>query len=63
MAGEPSSADVYNNAQAMRFDGRTPGLNSFVSAWSALQDFTGTNAVNNYNGLQQLAALIGEYAS
>lgn len=59
MAGTPSPSDVYNNTQAMHQDSRTPGLNSFIAAWGALQDFTGPWAVNNYNQTINVAALIG----
>lgn len=54
---------IYNQAQAMTYDARTPGLNSIVSAWAALQNFTGQWAVNNYNGIVYMTNLIGGFAA
>lgn len=45
----PTPEQVYANASAGLFDARTPGLNEVISAWRALQDFTGNWAVANYN--------------
>lgn len=59
MANAPSPSDVYNNAAAMHLDNRTPGMNNFLVAWSALQDFTGDWAVRNYNQGVNVASLIG----
>lgn len=53
----PDPDTVYNNAAAMRQDPRTPGLNSVLGAWAALQDFTGQNAATNYNQFTNLANL------
>lgn len=49
MANPPSPSDVYNNANGMRLDSRTPGLNIAIQAWAAAQNFTGAWAVNTYN--------------
>lgn len=59
MANEPSSGDVYNNAAAMRMDSRTPGLNSIIAAWSALQSFTGAQGASLYNQIEGTAYQIG----
>lgn len=59
MASIPSSGDVYNNATAMRLDSRTPGTNSFLVAWSALQSFTGPGGQGQYNQIAGTAIQIG----
>lgn len=63
MANEPSAPTVYNNAASMHLDSRTPGLNAFIEAWAALQDFTGNWAVGNYNQLVVTSGMIGEFAT
>lgn len=49
MATGPSSTTVYNTVAAMQMRADTPGMNSFVAAWAALQNMTGPWAVNAYN--------------
>lgn len=60
MAAAPAAGDVYNNAQAMRLDSRTPGMNLVVESWATLQDFTGGWAQYNYNRITNVTNLTQE---
>lgn len=57
MANPPSSSDVYNTAEGLQYDPRTPGMNSIVAAWGALQDFTGDWALQRFYDLNNIATL------
>lgn len=58
---DPSFDEVYNNTAAMRVDPRLPGLGGFISAWTTLQNFTGSNAVQNYQEFLSIAEYVGSY--
>lgn len=60
MAGNPNSGDVYNNAASMRFDSRTPGMNAFLAAWAALQDFAASWGPRTYSEFANVTNLIRE---
>ncbi len=62
MATPPNPQQAVDQATAQTYRNDTPGLNSVISAWGALQDFTGAWANSTYSGLAVVTGLIGEFA-